>query len=240
MKESLGLVPSCTEAWEAVATDIFKFQGSSYLIVACRFSGYIVVRKVKDHTTQETIATFVSIFAEHGVPQTIHCDRGTNYMSNNFASFCKGLNISLTYSSAEHHSSNYAERAVQTVKNIMNKSQGNHWEISLLEYLMTPIRLQGDDRSPLKLMQSRPICGILPVRKEESSPQDLQNLEDRRQEQKHYYNKSSQDLNILKEGQNIFYYDQRKGNWLPGIITQKLHKRSYQIVTKGGRLITRN
>ena len=112
-------------------------------------------------------------------------------MSNNFASFCKGLNISLTYSSAEHHSSNYAERAMQTVKNIMNKSQGDHWELSLLEYLMTPIRLQGDDRSPLKLMQSRTVCGILPVRKEESHSQDLQNLEERRQEQKHYYNENS-------------------------------------------------
>ena len=162
MKKSLGLVPNCTEAWEAVATDIFEFQGNSYLIVACCFSGYIVVRKVKDHTAQETIATFVSVFAELGVPQTIHCDRGTNYMSNNFASFCKGLNISLTYSSAEHHSSNYAERAMQTVKNIMNKSQGGHWELLLLEYLMTPIRLQGDDRSPLKLMQSRTVSGILP------------------------------------------------------------------------------
>ena len=27
-KESLGLVPSCTEAWDAVATDIFEFSGS--------------------------------------------------------------------------------------------------------------------------------------------------------------------------------------------------------------------
>ena len=89
-------------------------------------------------------------------------------------------------------------------------------------------------------MQSRTVRGILPVRKEESSPQDLQNLEDRRQEQKRYYNESSRDLNILKEGQNIFYYDQRKGNWLPGIITNRLHDRSYQIVTKGGRPITRN
>ena len=116
-------MPSCTEAWEAVATEIFEFQGNNYLIVACRFSGYIVVRKVKDHTVQETIATLVSIFAEYGVPQSIHCHHGTNYMSNNFASFCKGLNISLTYSSAEHHSSNYAEYAVQTVKNITYKSK---------------------------------------------------------------------------------------------------------------------
>ena len=58
MKESLGLVPSCTEPLEAVATDIFKFQGNSYLIVACCFSRYIVVRQVKDHTVQETITTF--------------------------------------------------------------------------------------------------------------------------------------------------------------------------------------
>ena len=116
MKESLGLIPSCTEAWEAVATDIFEFQGNSYLRLDCCFSGYIVIRKVKDHTAQETIATFISIFADHGVPQTIHCDCGINYMSNNFASFCRDLNISLTYSSAKHHSTNYAEHAVQTVK----------------------------------------------------------------------------------------------------------------------------
>ena len=85
---------------------------------------------------------------------------------------------------------------------------------------MTPMRLLGDDRSPLKLMQSHTVCGIPPVRKEESCPQDLQNMEDRRKEQKHYYDESSHNLNILKEGQYVLYYDQRKGNWFPGIITQ--------------------
>ena len=38
----------------------------------------------------------------------------------------------------------------------------------------------------------------------------------------------------------MFYYDLHKGNWLPGIIMKKLHERSYQILTKGGRPITRN
>ena len=47
-------------------------------------------------------------------------------MSSQFADFCKDVNVTLTYSSAEHHSSNYAERAVQTVKNIMRKSEGDH------------------------------------------------------------------------------------------------------------------
>ena len=107
MKESLGPVLSGAEAWEAVTVDIFEFQGNSYLVVACHFSGYSCQK-----SEQETITTFVSIFTEHGVPQTIHCDCGTNYMSNNFTSFHKSLNILLTYSSDEHHSSNYDELGV--------------------------------------------------------------------------------------------------------------------------------
>ena len=131
---------------------------------------------MKDHTSRETISGFASIFAEHGIPHTIHCDCGANFMSSQFDSFCKDLNINLTYSSAVHYSSYYVERAVQTVKNLMRKSEGDHWEIALLEYLLTPIRHQGD-RSPLILMQSRTVRGILPVRKEKSNSQDLQNFE---------------------------------------------------------------
>ena len=71
-------------------------------------------------------------------------------------------------------------------------------------------------------------------------PKDLQNFVDRRQEQKEYYNKGSHDLEMLKDGQNILYFDQRKGHWLPGIIVKKVHDRSYQLVTQGGRQITRN
>ena len=66
-------------------------------------------------------------------------------MSNNYLIF--DMNISLMYSSAEHHASNYAECAVQTVKKIMHKSQDDHWEISLLEYLLTLIRPEGE-KSP--------------------------------------------------------------------------------------------
>ena len=45
---------------------------------------------------------------------------------------------------------------------------------------------------------------------------------------------------MLKDGQNILYFDQRKGHWLPGIIVKKVHDRSYQLVTQGGRQITKN
>ena len=84
----------------------------------------MVVREMSGHTAEETIAKLSSIFAELGLPKTIHCDRGTNYTSTKFQEFCNGLNIKVTYSSAEHHSSNYAERGVQTVKQFMRKTGG--------------------------------------------------------------------------------------------------------------------
>ena len=98
---------------------------------------------------------------------------------------------------------------------MLHKSEGGRWEIALLEYLMTPIRHQGD-KSPLILMQSCTVQGILPVRKEESNSQDLQNFKNRRQEQKQYYDQGFHNLDTLKE------------HWSPGIVVKN------QLITKGG------
>ena len=95
------------------------------------------------HSTKETIQQFQSVFAELGIPRHLHCDGGSNYTSMEFQSFMQGLIVKLSYSSSEHHSSNYAERSVQVVNGFMKKSM--EWPICLLEYLMTPIRHQGVD-----------------------------------------------------------------------------------------------
>ena len=39
----------------------------------------MVVREMSGHIAEETIDKLSSIFAELGLPKTIHCDRGTNY-----------------------------------------------------------------------------------------------------------------------------------------------------------------
>ena len=120
-KEPKGQVRDVSEAWESLATDIFEFKGKYYLIVSCKFSGYIVVRQMSSHSTSETIQQFQSIFAELGIPRHLHCDRGSNYTSMEFQSFMQGLNVKLSYSSSEHHSSNCAERSVQVVKGFYEK-----------------------------------------------------------------------------------------------------------------------
>ena len=60
------------------------------------------------------------------------------------------------------------------------------WPICLLEYLMTPIRYQGVDSSPLKLMQRRTIRGLLPVKQQESNLDDYIRYHARKQEQAKY------------------------------------------------------
>ena len=235
-KQEIGLVPDCSESCEALATDIFEFQGKFFLIVSCMFSSYMVVREMSGHSAEETINKLSSIFAQLGLPKTIHCARGTNYTSTKFQEFCNSLNIKVTYSSAEHHSSNYAERGVQTVKQFMRKTE--EWQMALLEYLMTPIRLQGTHSSPLQLMKKRIIRGVLPVRQQGTCSSDYERKLSRRQEQAKY--QSGSQYRPLVMGSSILYYDHDKSQWVPGVLVEKIHDRSYVIISQKGRKVTRN
>ena len=107
----------------------------SLLVVVDCYSRFIVIHKVTDHSAEQTIAKFLEIFSEFGVPDEIRSDRGTNYTSNLFLAFCKGLNIKLSFSSAYHHSGNPAEHFVQILKNIMRKCKytNTNWKCGLLE-----------------------------------------------------------------------------------------------------------
>ena len=87
-----------TQPWTCLATDIFECGGKSYLIVVDRFSKFIVVCKVSDHSSEQTVAVLLQIFSEFGVSDSVHCDCGTNFTSQLFLSFCKGLDIKLSFS----------------------------------------------------------------------------------------------------------------------------------------------
>ena len=191
---------------------------------------------MKDHSSEETIRQCQSIFSELGVPKTLHCDRGSNYTSTLFQDFASSIILKLTFGSSEHHSSNYAERSVQTVKNFMRKS--HEWPICLLEYHLTAIRHQGVNSSPMKLMQQRTIRGILPVRQQETSQENYERFRTRKQEQSQY--QTGQDLPILPVGSNILYYSKVRNSWAPGVIVDRVHDRSYTIISQKGRMLSRN
>ena len=118
-QETLLNDPVSNVPWKSLVMDNFSFNSRHYLIVVDQFSKFIIVKPSKDLTYRITINLLLYIFSEHGFPATIRCNRGCNFVSNEFVDFCKKLNISITLSSGYHHLNNPAECAVKTVKSLM-------------------------------------------------------------------------------------------------------------------------
>ena len=144
-------------AWHSLTLDNFELKGTHYLLVFDRFSRFIVVKKSDSLSARSTICLLLEVFTEHGVPSSIRCDRG----SAEFNTFYSDLNVSLSFSSAYHHSSNMTERAVRTIKDLMCRcySARVSWRLTLIEFLSTP---GPDGKSPAELCGCQ-FKGILPV-----------------------------------------------------------------------------
>ena len=99
-----------------LSLDNFEFQGQHYIMILDMLTKFIVVRMVQSLSTTCTIQILTSVFSEHSLPLSIGCDRGRNFVSDHFQDYCSHLGINLTFSSAHHHSSNPAERAIRPSK----------------------------------------------------------------------------------------------------------------------------
>ena len=159
--QSLLNDPASTKPWTALAMENFELNGRHYLIIVDCFSKFTVVKQSQDLTSKITNNLLLEVFSEHGLPSTIRCDHGCNFVSSQFIEFCKQLNIMVTLSSGYHYSSNPAEQAVKTVKSLMKRclEANTSWHIALIEYLSTP--LGANIPSPSQLM-GRQFRGLLP------------------------------------------------------------------------------
>ena len=99
-----------TEPWSHVSLDNFKFCGQYFLMILDISTKFFMVRPVPSLNTDATIWLLTCIFSEHGLPESIHCDRGRNFVSDVFCQYCMHRGISLSYSSAYHHSGNLAKK----------------------------------------------------------------------------------------------------------------------------------
>ena len=105
--------------WSYLSLDNFEFQGQHYIMILDMSTKFIVVRTVQSLSTDCTMQILTSVFSKHGLPLNIRCDRGRNFVSDHFQDYCSHLGINLMFSSAYHHSSNPAERAIGTIKMLM-------------------------------------------------------------------------------------------------------------------------
>ena len=109
--------------WQRIGTDLFEFQGYySYLLVVDYYSRFIEITRLECTTSEEIILQTKKIFARYGIPEVVVSDNGPQYSSEAYAAFARQFQFEHVTSSPRYPQSNgEAERAVQTVKNLLKK-----------------------------------------------------------------------------------------------------------------------
>ena len=200
-----------------------------------------MVKKCVDLSAHLAILSLLKVFCEHGVLSNIHSERGRNFMSKEFDTFCKDLGIVLNFSSGYHHSANQAECAVRIVTDLMKRcdSAGVHWRIALLEFLCTP----GPDGLSHSSLMGRQSCGILPmIEKVTNNDVYSDKFSDRKlKEKERFDNKHSRTLKPFTLNTTVSYLNADLKTWSVGsVVSRSPDNRSYHIKTESGQVISHN
>ena len=150
---------------------MFEWKGHSYLLVVDYYSRFIEIAKLsntKDGTSStEVVRHLKSIMARHGIPAELISDNGPQFSADVFTEFTKTYGISHNTTSPRHPQGNgEAERAVKTVKAILNKSEDPY--LGLLTYRTTALQ---NDYSPSQLLVGRKLRSTVPQLQTHFSPQ---------------------------------------------------------------------
>ena len=124
--------------WQVVGTDIFEIKGTHYLITVDYFSCYPEVTKLTSTMSSSVITVIKEVFSRHGLPEVVRSDKGHNFPLMIFQDLPTHTIFNHVTSSPFYPQSNgQAERTVQTVKGIIQKSTDPF--MALLSYRSTPM-----------------------------------------------------------------------------------------------------
>lgn len=111
-----------TLPWQKVASDLFEWKQAVYLLIVDFYSRYIEIAHLERQTAAEVFTHMKSIFARHGIPETLVSDNGPQYSSQAFKEFVKEYEFKHVTSSPYFPQWNgEAERAVGTIKSFLKK-----------------------------------------------------------------------------------------------------------------------
>ena len=150
--------------WTKLGTDIFHFEGESYLLLVDYRSHFPVVCKIYSMTAQHVINHFKLIFLKYGWPDTLVSDNGPCYTAEAFTKLMQECNMNQITSSPHYPQFNgLVEKFVQIVKNLFYKAgeEGADLFKSLMIYCNTP--LASNLQSLMQMLQSRTIGSQLPM-----------------------------------------------------------------------------
>ena len=142
--------------WTKIATDIFHFEGDSYLLLVDYTSRYPIICKLTSMTAQHVIGHLKVIFSEYGWLDTIVSDNGPCYMAEVFTKTMQEYSVNHITSSPHYPQSNgLAEKFLQPVKNVFYKAREEGADLykALMIYCNTP--LTSNLQSPMQILQNR-------------------------------------------------------------------------------------
>ncbi|UYV65814.1 hypothetical protein LAZ67_3005530, partial [Cordylochernes scorpioides] len=227
-----------TRPWQKIGMDLFKFENKWYLVVIDYYSRFPEMIQLDRLTASVVVRSCKSIFARHGIPETVVSDNGTQFgAAREFANFARQYGFQHVTSSPRFPQSNgMAEAGVKIAKLILKKNQDP--SLGLLEYRSTPLE---NGYSPAELLMGRKLRTTLPIAPENLNPKlvDSQTLKRkegrRRKDMKSRYDRrcGATDMEELSEGDTVWITDMR--TW--GIVKQKASTpRSYMVDTPVGTL----
>ncbi|QQP41149.1 Transposon Tf2-6 polyprotein [Caligus rogercresseyi] len=152
---------------EAVAADLFLYEGREYLVITDKYSGWPEVYDcgksgVNTKDVEKAIARWMAAL---GVPVRLTTDGGPQFKGEAFKEFCRRWGILHDPSSPYHHIANgYAEAAVKSMKSLVKKVspdvRSSKFFKALLTYRNTP---RSDGLSPAERLYGRPARTSLPA-----------------------------------------------------------------------------
>ena len=247
-KEPMTIHPIPPRPWAKVGTDLCELGGQNYLVMVDYFSNFIELANLEGNTTASNVIRHIKQnVARYGIMDTLMSDNGPQYSCKEFAEFTDTYHIKHVTSSPQHPQCNgLAEKAVQTVKNILKKCQatGEDIHLALLDLRNTP--RDGEIGSPMQRLMGRRAQTQLPsveslLKQETVNPETVHDkLMQYRKLQKYYHDKRSRTLGQIGPTDGI-RVSTPKG-WQPAeLMREHQMPKSYVIKAGGqGRTYRRN
>ena len=232
--------------FQMIGTDLFHWNGQDFLLVVDYYSQYWDIEKLYNIESETVIKKLKHMFSRFGIPEIIRSDNGPQYASKSFRKFTKDWGIDHVTSSPLYPRSNgMAERMVQTVKQILEKSKedGKDLYLTILDAKNFPA--SNFKSSPAELALWRQLRSLLPVPMSKLNIKEID--EDNSREKKtldkvnqaKYYNQHAKDQDILKEGDPVRML--HNGKWeTTNIVNMSNSPRSYIVKMENGLQFRRN
>ena len=206
------------------------------------YSRYIEIARLEELNSRCLIQSMKSVFARHGIPEIMISDNGPQYASEEFKKFTLEYSFKHVTSSPGYAPANgAAERAVQTVKNMLKKEDDPY--AALLAYRSSPLE---NGHSPAELLMNRKLRTTVPSLPAVHQPQVPDGMSIRENEQlkrkesqvNHDSHHRAVELPPLISGESVYIRDTGRDGEVVNAVPNA--PRSYVIKDCHGSVVRRN